>query len=355
MFSTSELITRLWSDETGPSPLFFPDIGTFFNQDMGVARDLVSQIAKAGAPIIKGEILHDPSIALKCDTLENYLANDGSVIEEKISDVIERKIIPLERYEALFDFCKSLNLEFVVSVYDKKGADFAYDIGASALKIASSNIVHQPLITYVAQHELPMIIDTGKSTFEEIVRAVQWAKDAGGKMILIQHSPPAPPAPINQQNLGFLNVLERSFGCPVGLSDHHYGEEMLFAAIALGASCVEKGIIPDNLECEQDGFHALKIGEFEAVFKKCMNIAEALSGQNMRLSNSVDRHPYRMGLVASSDIEIGDILNENNVRFAFPAKGIPVENWESVIGLKASRNISMEKEISWQDIDFEAQ
>ena len=320
---------------------------------MSVARDLVSKIAKAGAPIIKGEILHDPGIVLKGNSVENYLANDGSVIEEKISDVIERKIIPLEIYEALLTSCKSLHLEFVLSVYDKKGADFARDIGASALKIASSNIVHQPLITHVAKLELPMIIDTGKSTFEEIVRAVQWANDAGGKMILIQHSPPAPPAPINEQNLGFLNVLERSFGFPVGLSDHHYGDEMLFAAIALGASCVEKGIIPDNLECEQDGFHALKIGEFEAVFNKCMNIAEALSGQNMRLSNSVDRHPYRMGLVASSDIEIGDILNENNVKFAFPTKGIPVENWESVIGLQASQNIPTEKEISWRDIHFE--
>ena len=352
MRSRNTLIDDIWSVGAQKTPLFFPDIGTFFNQDLEIAKNLISQIALAGAPIIKGEILHDAEIALASSEIETYLATDGSVINEKIRDVIERKIISLANYEDLFSFCKALGLEFVVSVYDNVGAAFARDIGASALKIASSNIVHRPLIEKVAQLDLPMVIDTGKSTFVEIARAIQWAKDAGAKMILIQHSPLAPPAPTTSQNLRFLEVLRTSFDCPVGLSDHHNGEEMLYAAIALGASCVEKGIMADDLIDEQDGYHALKISEFASVYEKCMNIAKAVGNVDLRLTDSLDRHNYRMGMVAAQEIRKGQHFDEQSVRFAFPAKGIPVENWGAVCGRIAQRDISCNSILCWDDIDL---
>jgi sialic acid synthase SpsE len=129
---------RIISDDT--PTIFFPDIGTFFNQNMDIAKNLIMCLHKEGAPLIKGEILHDESIALDDDTYETYLGIDGQIKKERNRNLIKRKVVSFSAYEKLFTYCKSLEMGFVLSVYDNKGAEFAREIGAEALKIASSNI-----------------------------------------------------------------------------------------------------------------------------------------------------------------------------------------------------------------------
>lgn len=346
----SFLIDRFTVDDGAP-PLFFPDIGTFFNRNMALAEALVRRLHAAGAPLIKGEILHNADIALDDDTDEVYLTRDGTSVRERNRDLIERKIVPLDRYEKLFGLCKSLEMGFLLSVYDFRGAEFGRDIGACALKIASSNIVHRPLIEYTARLGLPMVIDTGKSSMEEIARAVQWAEDAGASAIMVQHSPAGAPAPLSDHNLRMLGTLRQAFDRPVGLSDHHVGDEMLYAAIALGAHAVEKGIIPDDMQRDQDVHFALPVSMFEEVWAKCKLIQIAL-GNNMRyLRRDSKKHPYRMGIVAAKDLSLGESLSLANVHFAFPAKGIPVEHWEIIEGWRVRDNIASGQVIRWQDVE----
>jgi sialic acid synthase SpsE len=343
-------IDRFLVDD-GEPPLFFPDIGTFFNQDMAVAEAMVKRLHAAGADLIKGEILHDAEIALDDDTCETYLARDGKVVTERTRAVIKRKVVSLDSYERLFRLCQSLEIGFLLSIYDFRGAEFARDIGACALKIASSNIVHRPLIEYTARTGLPMIIDTGKATLEEIARAVQWAEDAGAEAILIQHSPEAPPSPLANHNLRMLTSLRQVFDRPVGLSDHHAGEEMLYAAVALGAHAVEKGIVPDGMTPDQDVYHAMPISMFEEVLAKCKRIQLAI-GTNMRyLRRDSKKHPYRMGIAAAKDLRPGDTLTLDNVHFSFPNKGIPVEHWEIVEGWRVRGRLIQGQLIRWQDVE----
>lgn len=337
--------------DDGAPPLFFPDIGTFFNQDMAAAEAMVTRLHDAGANLIKGEILHDAEIALDDDTCEVYLGRDGKIVRERNRDLQQRKVVSLGAYERLFRLCKSLDMGFLLSVYDFRGAEFGRDIGACALKIASSNIVHRPLIEYTARLGLPIVIDTGKSTLEEIARAVQWAEDAGAEAIMIQHSPEAPPSPLANHNLRMLTTLREIFDRPVGLSDHHAGEEMLYAAVALGAHAVEKGIVPDDAEQDQDVYHAMPISMFEDVLAKCRRIHTAL-GSNMRyLRRDSKKHPFRMGIAAAKDLRPGETLTLDNVRFSFPVKGIPVEHWEIVEGWRVRGELVRGQVIRWQDVD----
>lgn len=333
-------------------PLFFPDIGTFFNQNMMLAKELATRLHASGAPLIKGEILHDASISLDDDTPEFYLTSTGEQKKERNRSLIERKVIALGAYETLFTFCKQLGMGVVLSVYDFKGAEFARDIGASAIKIASSNIVHQPLIAFTAKLGLPLIIDTGKSTLEEIARAMQWARDGGAVDIMIQHSPEAPPSPLSNHNLRMIPTLRQIFDCPVGLSDHHAGDEMLYAAVALGAHALEKGIVPDDMGDDQDVFHALSISKFAEVWGKIQRIQTAMgAGMRSNLSRNSKKHPYRMGLIARGNITQGEALTLKNVSFAFPAKGVPVEHWELIEGWCATTSIINGRTISWHDIE----
>lgn len=340
--------TNFWYQQAG---LFLPDIGTFFNQDMALAKQLVKQLASAGVTVLKGEILQTADVCLPGDAVEQYYGhNSNEIISENYRQLIERKVIPLDSYRELFSYANNLGMKLVLSVYNFEGADFAKELNCFAIKIASSNITHQPLIEYIAKLGLPMIFDTGHTSVEEAVRAVNWAKDCGNFDLLIEHSPPAPPNDVDMHNLRFMQTLATSTGLPFGLSDHHYSDEMLYAAVALGATVVEKGVCPDNLPDEQDGGHALAISEVEAVNRKIINIQKALGNSMRELPRNRKKYQPRMGLIAKTAILPGESLSLNNVDFAFPALGIGTEHWQEVKQLTANKALNKGQIIQWQDI-----
>lgn len=337
--------------EDGGRPLFLPDIGTFFNQKIDVAESMVRSLAETGITTIKGEVLHDADVCLDDDTVERYLSRDGQVVEERYRDLIERKVVSLDEYEHLYSCCQQEGLDVVVSVYDFEGADFAANIGAAALKIASSNIVHGPLIAHVARLGKPMIIDTGKSTVEEAARAVNWARDAGATQLIIEHSPPAPPSPIHEQNLRFMVTLGRTFGLPYGLSHHSDADEILFAAAALGAHVIETGVTPDGLEADQDVAHAVPLSRVPQVLSGIERVYRALGRSTRELRRDREKYISRMGLVTSSDVKAGDAVDLEHVRFSFPMRGIAVEHFELVEGWTFRRDIGAGQVIGWGDVE----
>lgn len=329
-------------------PIFLPDIGTFFNQDAELAKSIVKACAEAGLETIKGEILHSSDICLNTNLNEKYLGvSSGKLITENYKALIERKVVPLNTYQEIFTYAQSLGLDVIVSVYDDVGAKFAKDIGCIAIKIASSNVTHQPLIEYVARLNLPIILDTGKSTLEEIVRAVNWAQDAGNNDILIEHSPPAPPAEVSEHNLNFMTTIAKATGLAVGLSDHHHGNEMLLAATAMGAVVLEKGVCLNHKKDEQDSFHAICVKDLKTVNDQIKMIHSALGNGQRYFPRERDKNPARMGLIAKSTINAQEHLNTENVTFAFPALGISTEYWGEVVTKVASKTIPAGTAITW--------
>lgn len=332
-------------------PLFLPDIGTFFNSDMKLAKEMVDILFESGVQIIKGEILHTADICLNDSGDEKYLGREsGKQVNENYRALIERKVVSLESYGKLFSYCRQLGMDLILSVYDSEGVDFAVSLGVVALKVASSNITHQPLIEYIAQTKLPVIIDTGHSTVEEISRAVNWARDSGSEKIVVQHSPLPPPNSIESHNLKFMKTLGGVLGVPYGLSDHHQSEEMLYAAVAMGATVVEKGVCPDGMGDEQDGMIALPVSEVKDVLEKIENISLALGDGSRNLRRDREKYKSRMCLVAKHDLSSGSVVNEENVTFAFPLLGIGTEYWDVVSGKKLVRSVKHGEPITWEDI-----
>lgn len=335
-------------------PFFMPDIGTFFNQDMSKAEELVYKLKDAGCTLIKGELLHNSDICLDTEILEKYYSPSTGTLTEKYKSLIERKVVPIESYEKLFKLIKNLDLDFLVSVYDFEGADYAKQWGASALKIATSNITHIPLIRYVANLGLPVILDTGRSNWDEIARAIQTVKETGNEKLLVEHSPYAPPAPLDQQNLRMMESLEKAFDVNVGLSDHHSTEEMLYATIAMGFQSIEKGICFDDNEVDQGVYHALPIGMVKEVLEKCRNIHDSMGSGTRFLLEEQKKKTDRMCLVAKKDLNNGDIINFENITFSFPELGIPAYEWDTVADKTINRSIKKGEIIGWDDVDISA-
>lgn len=337
----------------GPNvpPVLLPDIDMFFNKDLAVARQVVSQLVESGVNVIKGAVIHTADITLDDGTLEAYYSPETGVIKENYRALMERKVMTFEEHEQLFRLCRKLGPELVLSVYDIEGAAFAKDIGACALKIPSSNITHEPLANSLGQFGLPVIIDTGKATLEEVARAVQWVQDGGTDQFILEHSPEAPPSPLSNHNLKMLKTFQEAFNCPVGLSDHHCDDEMMYAAVALGASVIEKGVFADDQEMDQDVYHSMRVSDVGPIWRKCLNVYEALGSKMRYLERDREKPAARMGLVSRRDIYAGEKVSLDSVEFAFPAKGVPSEHWSLVDGWKLKSDTAAGRVINWSDLE----
>ncbi|WP_033068648.1 N-acetylneuraminate synthase family protein [Thalassospira australica] len=341
-------------------PVFLAEIGGFFGQDVGLAADMIRQIVEVGHSvaeqpmILKTEILHDPEICLLGDTLETYASKDGRVYQENYRSLIERKVLPLDHYAKLLGICSDAGAPFIVSVYDFKGADFAVEMGASSLKIASANLVHIPLIRHCASKDLPLIVDTGRSTITEVKRAIHVAREAGCQDLVVEHSPDGHPALPSAHNLNILQTYKNVLGLPVGLSDHHVGIEMLYAAIALGASVLEKGVhvAPDDLDI--DISHTMDINDLPQVLRSVKDVWLALGEGERDLKKPIEGvigTSQRQCLVAAKDIVEEEKISFETVRFAFPCKGIPVQEWDRVVGKKLVRKVRAGQPLQWDDVN----
>lgn len=339
-------------------PMFLAEIGALFGQDMALAERLIETVAKARdqAPdlplLLKGEILQNADFCLDDDSVETYQSRHGVRRQERYRELIERKVLPLDSYRAILDRARSLGLEVVMSIYDEEGADFAVENGVVALKIASSNVNHLPLIRHVAGLGVPMLIDTGRATLGEVETAVRTARQ-GGARVLIQHSPDGHPAPPENHNLKTLTILRQVFEAPVGLSCHSASDDMLFMAIALGAAMVEKNVLFDTDAVEQDVAISTDITRLPSLLERLLAAWQAM-GRPFR--DPANRHGLiatsgRMGLVCQRDLAPGDRVDRTTIRFAFPCKGIPVHRYDEVAGWVIRRPVAAGKPIGWCDVE----
>ncbi|WED41906.1 N-acetylneuraminate synthase family protein [Legionella cardiaca] len=348
-----------YSVGTNHAPIFLAEVGSYFNGDYQLAKNMIEMIIKARAMVpsqpvvLKTEILNDAEICLPSELQETYTCKGGQIKKENYRELIERKVMSLDNYEKLFAMVRQAEMPFIVSVYDFTAVDFATEHGACALKIASANIVHIPLIRYAAQKGLPLLIDTGRSTIAEVFNAVNTARLAGCEDIIIQHSPDGHPALPEAHNLRLLQTYSQAFNLPVGLSDHRNGTDMLYVSVALGASVLEKGVYVYPEELDQDISHSMGIDELPSVLQSVYDSWLALGNTERNLRTPIKGvigSSQRQCVVAKKDLQPGDIISLDNVRFAFPCLGIPVQHWDLANGSKIVSTIAANSPIQWQDI-----
>ncbi|KQT07365.1 hypothetical protein ASG57_35755 [Bradyrhizobium sp. Leaf396] len=330
--------------------MLFPDIDVYFKSDLGLARELVTAIAAAGASVLKGAILHDVELAAPYGDAQYYVPGRG-MVRENYRNVLARHIVPLRDLAVIFRQARDSKLDLVVSVYDEEGLAFARDIQVDALKVASSNIVHAPLIRSIASTGLPLIMDTGRASMDEIARAVDWAREAGAKCLLIQHSPPGPPAAADLFNLRMMPALGEAHEALFGLSDHDVGIDSLLAAVALGAHALEKGIRADGSCGDIDLAHALPISLLPDLMARVERLYRSLGTKERKMQSDRLPPPDRMGLFARTDLPAGTSLSLSKVQFRFPAAGLGVESWDFVAGRQLVRSVAAGQPLAIDDFD----
>lgn len=327
------------------------EIGTFFNKDIGQAKDYLRAVAAAGAPLFKTEILHDADVCLKDTGLNCRFAHAAGVTLEDYRKLIERKIVPLADYAALFALCRELGVPFIASVYDFEGIDFFVREGGAAIKIARHNIDHYPLIRHAARTGLPLIFDAGVVYIREVAQALEVAQAEGATQVVINHHPGPSPAPAEAHNFRVLENYRRMFGTPVGLSCHFRGEDMLMVAVGAGVNLIEKGVVDDPDRNEQEVISATRVSGLPSLVARLRDASAALGDGLVRVKEPRDLS-VRKGLVANAAIRVGEALTLANTCFAWPPLGVPVAQWSVVESRPAARDLARGEVIHWSDVQF---
>lgn len=329
------------------------EIGTFFNQDIELAREYIKAAVAAGAPILKSEVLHDADVCLRDSGLVQEFSHAGGLHHEEYRRIVERKAVPLDHYEKIYGLCLDLRVPYIATVYDKEGIHFLKRMGAAGIKISRDNINNIPMIRCAAQTGLPLVFDAGVVYLDEIARAVRIAQDFGAGGVIVNHHPGANPAPPESHNLRVVNTYKEALGVPVGLSCHYRGDEILYVAVGMGCNLLEKGVDKDPNRLEQDLVSAAPLSELKMIIQKVQNCWQAMGNGPLRHKEPRD-FSRRKGIVTKKPVSEGELLTEENLGYAWPPVGISVDYWDLVIGQKTECALDSEQPIGWADVRFAA-
>jgi len=302
-----------------------------------VALESVRAAKEAGADAVKIQTYTADTITLNCDA-DDFKVKGTLWDGRTLYDLYQEAYTPWEWHQAIFDEAKKCGLVCFSTPFDKTAVDFLEDFGNPIMKIASFEITDIPLIEYAAKKGKPMVISTGIAMPDDIELAVKTCKDAGNNDITLLKCTSSYPAPIEDANLMTMVDMKQRYGVKVGLSDHTMGYDVAVAAVALGATLVEKHFILDRAIGGPDAAFSMEIGEFAAMVKSIRNVEKAI-GKVTYPDNplKIKGREFSRSLYVAEDVNAGDLVTEQNVRSVRPGYGLHTRFFKGLLGKRFVR------------------
>jgi pseudaminic acid synthase len=259
---------------------------------------------------------------------------------------------PWEWHKELFELARDIGIEIFSSPFDKTAVDFLESLEISMYKIASMESGDIPLIKYVAKTQKPIIASTGSSTLEEIDELVEAVNSEGNKNLTLLLCTSAYPTPHNQVHLARMELLRERYSLPIGLSDHTLGNSTSLAAVAMGATVIERHFILDRSQGGPDSVFSLEPNEFNELSIQIKQIEESLGNRDWKIQpDESESRRLRRSLIISSDVKKGDLVTEKNVKSLRPAIGLEPKFFDSVIGKKFTSDFKCGHPLNWASIE----
>jgi N,N'-diacetyllegionaminate synthase len=249
----------------------------------------------------------------------------------------------------LIAYCKERNIRFFSTAFDMDSIDYLHSLNLGLWKIPSGEITNYPYLKKIAQYGEPIILSTGMCESQDIANALKVLLDNGVKkeQITILHCNTEYPTPMQDVNLRAMLTIEKEFGVKVGYSDHTKGIEVPIAAVALGATVIEKHFTLDRTMEGPDHKASLEPNELKAMVSAIRNIEQALGDGEKHVSASEAKNIEiaRKSIVAACNIRKGELLTEQNLTVKRPGNGISPMRWEEVLGTVATKDYQEEEMI----------
>jgi len=333
---------------TGRPTYVVAEMSANHNQDLDRAKAIVRAAHEAGADAIKLQTYTPDTMTIDCAN-EHFRIGPGTAWEgDTLYELYRRAATPWEWHPALRDLALELGLDFFSTPFDGSAVRFLEDLAVPAYKIASFEITDVELLEHIGATGKPVIVSTGMATLDEIEEAVQTLRGAGAGGIALLKCTSAYPAPVEDVNLRTLPHLAAALNLPVGLSDHTLGIEVPVAAVAVGASIIEKHLTLSRRDPGPDVAFSLEPDEFRMMVAAVRNCEKALGGIVYGVAEAERQSTvFRRSLFAVEDIAEGAPFSEKNVRSIRPGSGLHPRYLKDVLGRRARHSIARGTPLSW--------
>lgn len=322
--------------------LIIAEAGVNHNGDIAKAKELVDAAAKAGVDFVKFQTFKAAKIVTKSAERASY-QNKNTGDKDSQFEMLKKLELSKDHHLELIKYCEARNVKFLSTGFDLDSLEFLHNLGVQLFKIPSGEITNLPYLRKIASFKKPVVMSTGMADMQEVVGAFNVLIKEGLKKeeITIVHCNTEYPTPMRDVNLKAMNTIGDQLDVKIGYSDHTLGIEVPIAAVALGATVIEKHFTLDRNLPGPDHRASLEPRELKEMVKSIRNIENAISGDGKKVPSKSEKKNIpivRKSIVAKSFIKAGEIFTEENITVKRPGTGISPMKWDRIIGKKAEKN-----------------
>lgn len=331
----------------GEPTFIVAEIGVNHNGRLDLAERLVDSAKEAGADAAKFQAYKTERIVTKYAEKARYQKETTDPRKSQYN-MLKKLEIEAKGLREIHRYARKRNIMFLASAFDEESVDLLDSLDVPAFKVASGEVTNLPLLRYMGEKKRPMILSTGLSTLEEIGGALRIIREEGVEDIVLLHCVTGYPAKIDEVNLKVMDLLRRTFGFPVGFSDHTLGISVPTAAVALGAVLIEKHFTLDKNMAGPDHRASLEPNKFREMVSAIRDVENAMGNGVKRITIEEEeiKKAARRSIVARIRIPKGAIIRENMLGFKRPGSGIEPKDLDRVIGKKAKKDIEVDELIT---------
>ena len=334
-------------------PFVIAEMSGNHNQSLDRALEIVEAAAKTGAHALKLQTYTADTITLDVNDGEFFIDDENSLWKGKsLYELYQDAYTPWEWHEPIMKRANKLKMLCFSTPFDETAVEFLEELDMPAYKIASAEIIHLPLIKKVAATGKPMIISTGMASVTEIDEAVRTIRKANCEQIVLLKCTSTYPALPGNSNVLTIPHMRELFGCEVGLSDHTMGVGASVAAVAHGATVIEKHFTLRRADGGVDSAFSLEPEEMSQLVVETERAWQSLGKISYGPTEAEkDSVKFRRSLYIAEDMKKGDVLNEKSLRIVRPGLGLSPKYYNILLGRKVNRDVKKGTAVEWELIE----
>jgi N,N'-diacetyllegionaminate synthase len=322
------------------------EAGVNHNGSIALAKKLVDVAVESGADAVKFQSFKADSLVIKFAEKAEY-QKKATGNNESQYEMLKKLELSVDEHQVLMSYCQGKKIQFLSTPFDCDSVDMLDSFDMPIFKIPSGEITNLPYLERIGRLNKRVILSTGMSNLSDIENALGILTESGTERekISILHATTEYPCPIDEVNIRAMQTIKENFGLNVGYSDHTQGIEISIAAVALGASIIEKHFTLDRSMEGPDHKSSLEPYELKAMIKAIRNVEQALGDGFKGPTDSEKKNLAiaRKSIVALQNIQKGELFSEQNLAIKRPGTGISPMRWREVMGKRAIRNFLIDE------------
>ncbi|MFK8047897.1 MAG: N-acetylneuraminate synthase [Halioglobus sp.] len=317
------------------------EVGVNHNGKVEIARELIDVAKSAGVDAVKFQAFTTSKLVAESAPMAQYQEKNTQKGQTQYEMLKALELSPQD-FEFIYHYCRDQGLEFLCTPFDLGNIDMLESLGVKRFKIPSGEINNLPYLRYLSRKAESVVLSTGMAVLGEIEDAIEILTTSGMERdkITVLHATTEYPTPMNEVNLRAMQTISNSFKVAVGYSDHTLGSEVAIAAVALGATVIEKHFTLSRTMEGPDHRASLEPDELRGMVQAIRNIEVALGDGVKKPTSSEGKNKLvaRKSIVASEEIPKGRIFTEENITIKRPGTGLSPMRWDELIGTTATKD-----------------